>query len=129
MNQPEISAYQTRRVAAELAERLGPEPSLEEIFQRILDETGEQPPLRILRFPELKVRKGIDYTRQYVDRLERKGRFPTRIQLGPNSVGWLEEEVDAWIRSMPRGRIRDARVERGQVRLKRGGAKLDRSEA
>jgi prophage regulatory protein len=31
-------------------------------------------------------------------RLERAGLFPKRLRLGPNSVGWLEEELDEWIR-------------------------------
>ena len=38
------------------------------------------------------------YSRVQVWRLEREGKFPKRIQLGANSVGWLKHEVDAWIR-------------------------------
>jgi len=32
-------------------------------------------------------------------RLEAAGQFPGRVQLGPNSVGWIEEEVEQWIES------------------------------
>lgn len=32
-------------------------------------------------------------------RLEKAGRFPRRMKLGPNSVGWLESEIDEWIAS------------------------------
>ncbi len=30
-------------------------------------------------------------------RLERDGRAPKRLQLGPNSVGWLRDEIGNWI--------------------------------
>ena len=32
-------------------------------------------------------------------RLEIRGEFPQRKQLSPNSVGWLESEIDEWIAS------------------------------
>jgi prophage regulatory protein len=32
---------------------------------------------------------------------ERAGRFPKRRQLGPNRVGWLASEIDAWLKSRP----------------------------
>lgn len=46
--------------------------------------------------------------------------FPELIQLGPNSVGWYENEIDAWIDSRPRGVLpwkngpRDYQNQRGQ---------------
>ena len=30
-------------------------------------------------------------------RWERAGKFPKRVQLGGNSVGWIESEIDAWV--------------------------------
>jgi prophage regulatory protein len=30
-------------------------------------------------------------------RLEKAGRFPARIHLGPNRIGWSLAEVTAWI--------------------------------
>ncbi len=30
-------------------------------------------------------------------RMEQKGKFPRRIKLGENSVGWNEQDVDDWI--------------------------------
>jgi prophage regulatory protein len=50
---------------------------------------------RILRFPEVKSRVG--YERTWIFRLEKAGKFPKRVSLGPKSVGWLESEIDAWI--------------------------------
>ena len=39
----------------------------------------------------------IPYSPQHIARLEKAGKFPQRIKLGPNRVGWLEEEVMDWI--------------------------------
>jgi prophage regulatory protein len=55
--------------------------------------------MRFLRFPELKSAKGIHYCRMHIDRLEKAGKFPKRVQIGQNSVAWLEHEVDAWIKA------------------------------
>ena len=50
---------------------------------------------RVLRFSELKPEKGIPYSRQHVDRLEKAGLFPKRVKLGPATVGWFDDELDA----------------------------------
>jgi prophage regulatory protein len=42
-------------------------------------------------------RMGIRWSRQYLRRLELRGEFPKRIQVGPNTVDWIEAELDAWI--------------------------------
>jgi prophage regulatory protein len=31
-------------------------------------------------------------------RLEKLGKFPKRRQLGPNSVAWVEQEIEEWMR-------------------------------
>jgi prophage regulatory protein len=99
----------------------------------------EQVPVRLVTFPEFEPRKGIPFTRQYIDRLESEGRFPTRVRTGLNSVAWIEHELDAWIKALPRGKIRgrrnatrqredlDAEQQRSDVRLpmqpeRKGGA-------
>lgn len=33
----------------------------------------------------------------------RKGLFPEPVQIGPNKIGWYEDEVEAWLESRPRG--------------------------
>ena len=49
---------------------------------------------RIIRKPELLARIGVsDAT---IWRWERAGKFPQRLQLGANSVGWFSDEVDEW---------------------------------
>jgi prophage regulatory protein len=55
---------------------------------------------RVIRLPELMERVAVSRTTVY--RWEAEGKLPRRIALGPNSVGWLAEEVDAWISSRVR---------------------------
>jgi len=38
-----------------------------------------------------------------IDRKEKAGDFPQRVQLGPNSIGWIESEVVEWIETRRRG--------------------------
>lgn len=52
---------------------------------------------RALRYEQLKSEKGIGWSRQYIRRLEKAGRFPYHFNVGPNTIAWLEEELDAWI--------------------------------
>lgn len=57
----------------------------------------------ILRLPEVKVRVGLSRSAIYlaVSRAE----FPRPVQLGARAVGWLESEIDEWIR----GRVERSR--------------------
>jgi prophage regulatory protein len=51
--------------------------------------------IRILSKKEL--RQLVLYSPAQIDRMEKAGRFPKRVQLGPCRVGWVEEEVLAWL--------------------------------
>jgi prophage regulatory protein len=51
--------------------------------------------MRILSKQQL--REAVLYSPQHVARLEAAGQFPKRVQLGPNRVGWVEEEVLDWL--------------------------------
>jgi prophage regulatory protein len=55
--------------------------------------------VKVLRLPEVLAATGV--SRMTIYRLEAKGQFPRRRRLGANSVGWLEEEVSAWIQGRP----------------------------
>ena len=55
---------------------------------------------RIIRKPELLDSIGLSYPTVW--RLEKAGKFPKRIQLGGNSVGWVESEIVEWLKSRPR---------------------------
>ena len=60
--------------------------------------------MRILSKKDL--RALVLYSPAHIDRLEKAGRFPKRVQLGPCRVGWVESEVLAWVAD--RIRERDA---------------------
>ena len=57
--------------------------------------------MNILRMKQVIKATGLSRTTLW--RLERRGDFPKRLRLGPNSTGWLETEVQRWIESRPRG--------------------------
>ena len=52
--------------------------------------------VRFLRLPEVLARTGLSRSTIYV-RLE-QGRFPQPVSLGARAVGWIESEVDEWMR-------------------------------
>ena len=43
------------------------------------------------------VKELVLYSPQHIARLEKAGRFPKRVQLGSNRVGWVEREVLDWL--------------------------------
>ena len=45
------------------------------------------------------VKELVLYSPQHIARLEKAVKFPKRIQLGPNRVGWVESEVLDWIQT------------------------------
>lgn len=50
--------------------------------------------MRYLRQPEVLARVGVSYITVYC--WEKSGLFPKRKKLGPNTVAWLESEVEEW---------------------------------
>ena len=56
---------------------------------------------RLLPWPALA--EIIPYTRMHVCRLEARGQFPRRVQVGANRVAWRESEIQAWIDARERG--------------------------
>ena len=51
--------------------------------------------MRLLSKRQLK--EMVLYSPQHVARLEKAGKFPQRVQIGPNRVGWVEGEVLDWL--------------------------------
>ncbi len=43
------------------------------------------------------VQERVPYSSTHIWRMEKVGDFPVRVKLGPNRVGWLASEIDAWI--------------------------------
>ncbi len=64
----------------------------------MMSEQQSEKPLRILSYPELKSRKGIRWSYMQVYRHVKARRFPAPITLGTRTVGWVEDEVDQWLR-------------------------------
>lgn len=53
--------------------------------------------IRVLRLTQ--VREATGLSRSMIYQLEAENRFPKRIRLGTRAVGWLQNEVHAWISS------------------------------
>lgn len=56
--------------------------------------------LRILRRPEVEAATGLSKTQ--INRLEREGKFPKRVQISDRAVGWRSDEIEAWNDARPR---------------------------
>jgi prophage regulatory protein len=52
---------------------------------------------QVIRTRDLCNRLGL--SRTTLHRMRERGDFPTPIQLGPNSVGWIASDVQAWLES------------------------------
>lgn len=53
----------------------------------------------IFRFSDLK--SLLNISRSTIDRWEKDNRFPKRIVLGENSVGWHSKDIMAWLELRP----------------------------
>ncbi len=67
--------------------------------------TERLPGRRVLTIREVVRRVGLSRSTLY--ELVRRGDFPAPLELAPNRVGWLHEEIDAWLASRPRRRRLD----------------------
>tara|TARA_B100000315_G_scaffold147139_1_gene136146 strand:- start:1052 stop:1252 length:201 start_codon:yes stop_codon:yes gene_type:complete len=56
--------------------------------------------MRILNAAE--VGRCTNLSRVTIWRMERSGKFPPRVSISANRVGWREDEIEAWIESRPR---------------------------
>ena len=50
---------------------------------------------RIVTFKELL--RLVPYSRQHILRLEKQGKFPKRVHIGPRRVGWWLSEIMEWL--------------------------------
>jgi prophage regulatory protein len=53
--------------------------------------------MRYLSYRDLNER-GIPYHEVHIRRLVKAGRFPRPVAIGPGRVGFVEDEVDDWMR-------------------------------
>ena len=49
------------------------------------------------------VRKITNLSTTTIWRLEKAGKFPRRVNLTDSRVGWIETEIDEWLKARPRG--------------------------
>ena len=59
--------------------------------------------IRILRLPEVITRTGLSRSTIYLRVAD--GSFPKPVSLGTRSVGWVETELDAWLKSQILARL------------------------
>ena len=55
----------------------------------------------VIRWDE--VHELTTFSRVHILNLEKSGKFPKRLQLGPNRVGWRLEDVLEWLAKRERG--------------------------
>jgi prophage regulatory protein len=64
--------------------------------------TAKTKNVRLLDWQQLKLI--VPYSRVHVGRLEAAGRFPRRLLIGDNRIGWRSDEIDLWIESLQRAK-------------------------
>jgi len=64
--------------------------------------------MRVVRLPELLRLTG--FSKATIYRMERAGRFPSRVRIGLRAVGWPEGKVLAWLRSRERVQLKPSRT-------------------
>ena len=66
------------------------------------------PPIRFLRLPEVQARTGLSRSAIYIRIAQ--GRFPRPVSLGARAVGWIEAEIEEWMRErIARSRGKESR--------------------
>jgi prophage regulatory protein len=61
-------------------------------------------PIKLISFAELTTTRGITFSRRHLKRLEDEKKFPRRVVLGENRIGWVITEVDDWLAEKLAGR-------------------------
>ena len=54
--------------------------------------------MQIIAWKQLKEMQ--PYSRQHISRLEKSGKFPKRVRLGQNRVGWVYDEIVAHLENL-----------------------------
>jgi prophage regulatory protein len=55
--------------------------------------------MRVLPYKDLKAAKGIPYSEEWIRNLVKTGRFPKPVRLGKKRVGFIEAEIDGWLKA------------------------------
>ncbi|MEH2476180.1 prophage regulatory protein [Nitrobacteraceae bacterium AZCC 2161] len=62
-----------------------------------MNETAKPILRKLLSFRQLRDERGITFSRRHLYTLEAERKFPRRVTLGENRVGWVAAELDAWL--------------------------------
>lgn len=54
-------------------------------------------PVKLISFNDLSEKHGITFQRSHLYDLEMENKFPKRVRLGMNRIGWVQSEVEAWL--------------------------------
>jgi prophage regulatory protein len=54
--------------------------------------------MRMLSYKDLKPAKGIPYSEEWIRSLIEAGKFPRPVRLGEKRVGFVEAEIDQWLK-------------------------------
>jgi predicted DNA-binding transcriptional regulator AlpA len=57
--------------------------------------------MSLLTRPDLREKKGIPFSNQWLHELERAGKFPRRSYIGALTPVWDEAEIDRWLAARP----------------------------
>ncbi len=76
---------------------------------------------QVLRKPAVRQKTGLSDSTIW--QLEKADKFPQRVQLSSNSVGWYEDEIDAWLEQRERRKCRSITDHKQPISstLRRGG--------
>lgn len=64
--------------------------------------TTTSPPRRVIRIPEVRKRVGLSRIQIWRKTNDPTDAFPAAVELGPNSIGFYESEIEDWLASRPR---------------------------
>ena len=68
---------------------------------------------RFLRVKDVVARTGLSEMTLW--RRQKDGTFPRRVRLGPNAVGWPEDEIEAWCNERVLERNREIDLQSGNA--------------
>jgi prophage regulatory protein len=74
---------------------------------------------RILRLPRVIERVG--FSRSAIYDFVSKGGFPKPVKIGVRAVGWLDSDIDAWIRDRLAKAQSKTKVNKDQAKVRKGG--------
>jgi prophage regulatory protein len=55
--------------------------------------------MKVISYGDLATSKGIKFSRQWIRVMVNSGRFPAPIKVGQRATGFIEAEVDAWLKA------------------------------